>query len=58
MSVLALPESADLPVLWWTWWFVVGSVVYGLLAVWFWMSGRRNDRAVADEGNTEAQDHH
>jgi cytochrome oxidase assembly protein ShyY1 len=38
-----MPENAGFPMAWWLTWFVVASLAYGLLAIWFWRAARRHD---------------
>lgn len=49
MIELAGSEAHTLPILWWVWWFVVASAVYGLLGVWFWRRLSRSQAPVAAE---------
>ena len=50
MTEMAASEGLNLPILWWVWWFVVASVVYTFIGVWFWRTLSRDKPAVAAEG--------
>lgn len=47
MLHLTVPETPGLPVLWWVWWFVVASVVYMVILIWFRSAARQHDEAVS-----------
>lgn len=50
MFPLKVPASPGEPILWWLFWFAVSIVVYAVLMVWFYRTGKRETRDAEGEG--------
>lgn len=44
MVPIKVPASPGEPILWWLFWFAVSVVVYAVLMVWFYRTGKREIR--------------